>query len=83
MNNIEEEKEKELENKNWYKDKCLRGYCISLVTQPEPGVHTFPISYNKPWEEIWFSSSLRKFGDPVILNHILWDRAANCEGNWV
>lgn len=31
---------------------------ISLTTQPEPGVHTFPISYNKTWEEIWFSSSL-------------------------
>lgn len=66
------------------KEKCLKGYCvISLVTQPEPGVHTSPISYNKPWEEIRFSSSLRKFGHPGILNQILWDTATSCEGNWV
>jgi len=42
-----EEKGKAQENKNRYEFKCLQGYCISLSTWPEPGVHIFPISYNK------------------------------------
>lgn len=82
MSSIEEVKEKEQKIRNI--EKCLKGYCvISPRNQPEPGVHTSPISYNKPWEEIRFSSSLRKFGCPGILNQILWDTATHCEGNWV